>query len=115
MIIAGFTQELSGEHIPPVTKYTLGADDGGFYAEFLVPLLGGTHKRDGTPDAAMAKAGITAQKLRHLDLLLTSPWSVRVSSDIRVPLRRPLDVSVPNPVSFIVQKLAHSQISRTGA
>src|SRR5438034_851281 len=52
---AGFTQEPSGEHIPPMTL-----------------------KRDGTADVTIAKAGITAQKLRHLDLLLTSPCSIRV-------------------------------------
>ncbi len=103
--IAGFTQELSGEDIPPVTQYALGAEDGGFYAEFHVPLLGGTLKRDGTPGMTIAKAGITAQKLRHLDLLLTSPWSVHISPDIGVPVHQPLDVNVPNAVSFIAQKL----------
>lgn len=102
---AGFTKELSGEFIPPMTQYTLDADGGGFYAEFLVPLVGSGLKRNGTPDVTIATAGITAQKLRHLDLLLASPWSVRVSSDIGVPVSQPLDVTVPNPVSFIVQKL----------
>ena len=102
---AGFAQELSGDQIPPVTHYALGADDGGFYAEFLVPLVGGTLRRDGTADATIAKAGITAQKLRHLDVLLASPWSVQVSSNVGVRVTQPLDVKVPNPVSFIAQKL----------
>ena len=102
---AGFTQEPSGDDIPPVTQYTLGSDDGGFRAEFLVPLVGDGLKRDGTADVTIAKAGITAQKLRHLDVLLASPWSIRVSSDIGIRVRQPLDVTVPNPVSFIAQKL----------
>jgi hypothetical protein len=102
---AGFTKTLSGEFTPPVTQYTLDADAGGFYAEFLVPLVGSDLKRNGTPDATIATAGITAQKLRHLDLLLASTWSVRVSSNIGVPVSQPLDVRVPNPVSFIIQKL----------
>ena len=48
---AGFTQEPSGEYTPPVTQYTLGSDDGGFYTEFLVPLLGDGRKRDGTAES----------------------------------------------------------------
>ena len=67
---AGFTEELSGEHRPPVTRYTLGDDDAGFYAEFLTPLQGSEVKRNGKQDATVAKAGITAQKLRHLEILL---------------------------------------------
>lgn len=102
---AGFTDDLSGEHTPPVMQYHLGAEDEGFYAEFLVPLRGDGLKKDGTPDATFAKAGITAQKLRHLDLLLVSPWSVRLAPDIGVPVRQPLDVMLANPVSFIAQKL----------
>jgi len=102
---AGFTQELSGEHRPPVTRYSLASDHRGFYAEFLVSLLGDGLKRDGTADVTIARAGITAQKLRHLDLLLESPWSVRFSPDIGVRVGRPLDVTVPNPVTFIAQKL----------
>ena len=47
----------------------------GFYAEFLVPLQGSERKRDGKPDVTASKAGIIAQKLRHLDLLLVAPWS----------------------------------------
>ena len=47
---AGFTEELSSELRPPVTRYTLGNDDAGFYAEFLTPLQGSGIKRDGTPD-----------------------------------------------------------------
>jgi hypothetical protein len=102
---AGFVEELSGEHRPPVTRYTLGDDDAGFYAEFLTPLRGSGVKRNGEPDATVSKAGITAQKLRHLDILLVNPWLIRVGPDQEVPLPRPTDLSVPNPASFIVQKL----------
>ena len=53
----------------------------------------------------VSKAGITAQKLRHLDLLLEAPWSVRIGPETKVPVERPADLLVPNPLSFIVQKL----------
>ena len=102
---AGFSRRFRGDDTPPVTHYHLGEDDGGFYAEFLVPLQGGEVKRNGTPDVTASKAGINAQKLRYLDLLLEAPWSVGVGLDVGVPMDRPTDVLLPNPVSFIVQKL----------
>jgi hypothetical protein len=102
---AGFVEELSGEHRPPVTRYILGDDDAGFYAEFLTPLVGRGVKRSGEPDATVSTAGITAQKLRHLDILLINPWLIRVGPDQDVPLPRPTDLKVASRASFIVQKL----------
>ena len=107
---AGFRKELAGEHTPPVTWYRLDAKDQGFYAEFLAPLTGSGTKRGGAPDATLAKAGVTAQKLRYLDLLLTFPWSIQIEAGSVVPIETPVEVRIPNPVSFIVQKLLiHAQ------
>jgi len=102
---ADFREELSGENTPPVTHYRLGGDDQGFYAEFLVPRTGGPLRRDSTPDATVAKAGVTAQKLRHLDLLLKHAWRVGLGGEAGVPLAPPVEVQISNPVSFIAQKL----------
>ena len=102
---AGFAEELSGDDNPPVTHYALGDDDAGFYAEFLTPLRGSGVKRNGEPDVTLAKAGITAQKLKHLDVLLVEPWRVRVGPEQGVAVPTPIDVLVANPVSFMVQKL----------
>jgi hypothetical protein len=102
---AGFREELSGEDTPPVTHYYLGEEDAGFYAEFLTVKQGSGLKRDGKPDLTVSKAGITAQKLRHLELLLATPWKVQVGAESKVPIERAVDLVVPNPVSFIVQKL----------
>jgi hypothetical protein len=102
---AGFNEEFFGDHRPPATRYTLGDDDAGFYAEFLTPLKGSAMKRNGEPDATVSKAGITAQKLRHLDILLLNPWVIRVGPDQGVPLARPIDLQVANPTGFIAQKL----------
>ena len=105
LVDAGFTEERFGDDSPPVTHYGLDEDDRGFYAEFLTPLYGSGVKRDGKPDATVSKAGITAQKMRHLELLLASPWSVRVGPEREVPIPVDVDLFVPNPASFIVQKL----------
>jgi hypothetical protein len=106
---AGFTEELFGDVTSPATHYHLGEEDAGFYAEFLTPLYGSVVKRGGAPDATDSRGGVTAQKLRYLDLLLVSPWSVRVGPKLGVPVAADVDVQVPNPTSFIVQKvLIHS-------
>lgn len=104
LLAAGFAEELFGETSPPATHYGLGEDDG-FYAEFLTPLRGSGIKRSGQPDATLTKAGITAQKMRYLELLLIQPWSVRVGPGSGVAIAADLDLFVPNPISFIVQKL----------
>ena len=62
-------------------------------------------KRSGQPDDTVEKAGITAQKLRHIDLLLLAQWSVEIGPGIGVPVATNVNLLVPNPVSFIVQKL----------
>jgi Nucleotidyltransferase len=88
---AGFREELSGEHTPPVTHYRLGEEDAGFYAEFLTSKKGSDLRRDGQRDMTVLKAGITAQKLRHLDLLLEAPWRVRIEAEA-MPITRSVDL-----------------------
>jgi hypothetical protein len=105
MKTAGFHEHFSGEHTPPITQYRLEGDDQGFFAEFLAPLHGSGLKRNGQPDVTVAKAGVTAQKLRHLNLLLVHPWSVQLTREIGVPVNSPVNVMLPNPVTFIAQKL----------
>ena len=100
---SGFKEQLSGESKPPVAHYTLGMEGEGFYAEFLTPLAGSGFKRDGRPDATLAKAGITAQKIRHLDILLVEPWVVKLGPD-NTPLKTSMDIRVANPLAFMVQK-----------
>jgi hypothetical protein len=95
---------LTGEHKPPVAHYTLGDENGGFYAEFLTPLRGSGVKRNGAQDATMAMAGISAQKIRHLDILLVDPWVITLDPQSGVPLPSSLDVQVANPLCFMVQK-----------
>ena len=102
---AGFREELTGDHKPPVTWYRLGDEDSGFYAEFLAPLFGNGMRRDGTEDATVLEAGVTAQKLRYLDLLLIEPISVDLSSANGIPTQTAISVRVANPVAFIAQKL----------
>ncbi len=100
---AGFHKDFMGEHNPPVIQYRLGEEDHGFYAEFLVPMIGNGLKPDGSPDVTVGRAGVTAQKLRHLNLLLIEPWIILL--DTSAELSVAAHVRLPNPVSFIAQKL----------
>lgn len=101
---AGFTEDFFGDDSPPATHYRLGDEDGAFYAEFLTPLVGSEIKK-GKRDATVSKAGITAQKLRYLDVLLIKPWTVRVGAEKGVPLEAAVELFLPTPTSFMVQKL----------
>lgn len=101
---ARFNPTFLGEDAPPVTHYHL-EDDAGFYAEFLAPLQGGEFTRRGTRDVTVERAGITAQKLRDLEVLLVVPWGVHVGYGTDVALEPSADILLPNPVSFMVQKL----------
>jgi Nucleotidyltransferase len=102
---AGFIEEFVGDFHPPAMHYALGDEDAGFYAEFLTPLQGSGVRRTGEPDATLSKAGITAQKLRHLDILLVRPWLTSIGSDQGFPLPKTIDLQVANPTGFIAQKL----------
>lgn len=102
---AGFLEELRGEHTPPVTRYWLGEADQGFHVEFLAPRGGSGRERRGQRDTTVAKAGVTAQKLRHVDILLTNPWDLPLGAASGLPISQPANVLIPNPVSFIGQRL----------
>jgi len=58
---------------PPATHYHYGKG-GGFYAEFLAPLVGSEYDRRGKRKATLEVAGVSSQLLRYIEILLVSPW-----------------------------------------
>jgi hypothetical protein len=100
LLTRGFHEEFLGDYQPPVTHYHQSKPDSVFYVEFLTPLVGGEFRRDGKRDVTIPIAGISAQKLRHLGVLLTAPWSLSV--DFGSVSR---GVRISNPVAYIAQKL----------
>lgn len=102
---AGFAEELSGEHDPPVSHYRLEPERGVFVVEFVTPLTGSSRKRSGAPDATEIIAGVSAQKLRYLELLAIAPWQVSLDPGRGLQLSSPATVRVPNPATYIAQKL----------
>ncbi|MFM0441594.1 GSU2403 family nucleotidyltransferase fold protein [Paraburkholderia strydomiana] len=109
---AGFSEEpnFSGDFKPPAMRYTL-ADADGFYAEFLTPLGGSSGwKRGKNPgervrDATAINAGVVAQKLPHLEVLLHEPWLVTIPAEDSGLGEPVVGIQVPNPVSFMIQKI----------
>jgi hypothetical protein len=98
LLDAGFTERFLGEDRPPITHYQLGAE-GTFYVEFLTP-------RVGRPtDTTTTVAGVTAQPLRHLDLLLIAPWSIRLAEPQYPVGATPVEVRIANATSYVAQKL----------
>jgi hypothetical protein len=100
-----FEEQFSGDDRPPVTHYGLGRTDAGFYAEFLTPLVGSEKRRDGSPDVTERVAGVVAQKLRHLEVLLVAPWSVTATNESGFALSDPASLLIPSPATYLVQKL----------
>lgn len=110
---AGFQLDFRGDHIPPVMKFVpkgaLARPVGGnqYMVEFLTPMTGAPVSRSGrevmTSDI---QAGVTAQRLRYLDLLLESPWRVSLAGLPGIPEENTtIEVRLPHPGFFIVQKI----------
>lgn len=101
----GFVEEYLGDDNPPVTHYRLGDEDSEFYAEFLTPRFGGERRGEQPSPDTEEIAGVVAQRLRYIELLLVDPWRVDVLEPDIEDLRHPLSVQVANPVSYVAQKL----------
>jgi hypothetical protein len=100
-----FREELLGDTHPPAAHYRIEAGDSIFYAEFLAPLQGGEVKRGGKRDVTARIAGVSVQKLRHLELMLKNPWSVIIAPTIGYPTPAVRHILIPNPAAFLVQKI----------
>ena len=107
LLARGFEEEFLGDDHPPATHYHLGQESGGFYAEFLTPLIGGEYSRSGKLKATLEVSGIVSQQLRHIEILLQNPWT------IDFPTEPPTKIRIANPVAFIAQKvLIHAKRGR---
>jgi hypothetical protein len=98
----GFKASYFGDDRPPAAHYEL-VDASGFYAEFLIPLVGGESKR-GERDATGRVRGVVATKLRHLELLTVAPWTINLGG-VGVDPTIPVHVKVPNAAAYVAHKL----------
>ncbi|MCZ7625074.1 MAG: hypothetical protein C3F12_04425 [Candidatus Methylomirabilota bacterium] len=114
---AGLQPDFRGDHVPPVMKFvskgTLGGPSGinQYTVEFLTPMTGASIRRGGKAVVTSdIQAGVTAQHLRYLDLLLERPWHVPLVALPGIPEEaRTIEVALPHPGFFIVQKILISE------
>ncbi len=106
---AGFTARLSGDGKLPVTKYYADGAEDGLYIEFVAQLEGSGYTRKGDANDILAVSGVTAQKLRHVDLLLFEPWELELSGPGAIVVR------VANPASYLAQKVLTLRKRRSSA
>lgn len=106
LVEAGFSPQFLGDSRPPIVHYSLADAESAFYAEFLTNLTGHGYRRDESPDETMQLGGVSAQKLRDLEVLLVAAWSVRLSESVGYPVGPgEVVILVPNAVAYIAQKL----------
>ena len=105
LIKADFNERFMGDDQPPAAHYELGEEGGGFYAEFLTPLIGSEYDRKGNRRATAQVGGITSQNLRYVELLLNSPWTVQLSRGNGFAFEAPKQVRIAHPTRFMAQKL----------
>ena len=98
LVDAGFHERFVGENRPPVTHYQFG-EEPGFYAEFLTPLVGRARA------ATKTIAGVSAQALRHLDILMIDPWSVVIREPEYRVGKKSLEIRLTNATSYLAQKI----------
>lgn len=115
---AGFQPDFRGDNIPPVMKFVpkrgvvepFGVDQ--YTVEFLTPMTGAPVSRSGRAAATSnIQDGVTAQRLRYLDLLLEGAWRVSLTGFPGIPEEtRAIEVRLPHPGFFIVQKILISEV-----
>ena len=94
----GFQAEFLSDHKPPATHYHLTVEGaGGFYAEFLTPLIGSAHGRGGKSKGTTEVGGVVSQNLRYVELLLDAPWTVTLSAASGFPFDQDRTVLVAHP------------------
>jgi hypothetical protein len=103
LLKAGFKEEFVGEDQPPATHYHYG--DGGFYVEFLAPLVGSEYDRSGKRKATKEVSGVSTQLLRYIEILMESPWTIELGEKNGYPLTPAKKVQIANPASFLAQKI----------
>ena len=98
LLEVGFTERFLCEDESPITHYQLG-EEGAFYVEFVTPLIG-------RPGAATSTvAGVTAQRVRYVDILLIAPWSILLTEPQYPVGARAVEVRIANATSYVAQKL----------
>jgi hypothetical protein len=106
---SGFVVVRSTDTTPEVQRYQhrrFGDRDlAPVYGEFLAPLRGSATRKGEDLRVRRVQAGLTAQALRYLDLLLDDPVSFDAAALPGLGLAEPHLIRVPRPAAYVLQKL----------
>lgn len=105
--LAGLREETFGTDREPVIKYVPRHGDFTGDIEFLCNASGlrGGRECRGTPVSYEVQAGLKAQPLRYLEVLLSRPWSMSLGDVPGFEAFRFVRVRLPNPAAYFVQKV----------
>jgi hypothetical protein len=88
----------------PANKYRL-TPESNESIEILCPLTGlPKETRLRRPALVEIQPGTTAEGLDYVDMLLVNPWSVDLAQIPGLDVTETLPISIPNPVSYVLQK-----------
>lgn len=93
-----------GEDRPQATHYHYGKG-GGFYVEFLAPLVGSEYDHNGRRKATKEVSGVSSQLLSYIEVLMISPWKSELSKENGYPCTPKRTIQIANPASFLAQKI----------
>jgi hypothetical protein len=105
---SGFVVLLGGQEPPHVMQYQparYGDVRGPVYIEFLTPRKGGAEVRGQDRTVLEVQAGLNAQALPYLDLLLNAPLPFDVSVIPETGLRKSTQILLPDPMAYVLQKV----------
>lgn len=102
---AGFGTRMSGDDRPPVTDYVIETTSGELSVEFVGQRRGGELLRSGRAKATTRALGVVVQLLPHLRPALAATWRIAHRAIDPRGHGVSLEIEVPNPAAYIVQKL----------
>ncbi len=104
---SGLREESLGSDREPVIKYVPEQKGLTGDVEFLCDASGlrGGRKHDAAPVSYEVQAGLKAQPLRYLQMLLSRPWRIDLMNVPGFEGFRAVTVRIPNPAAYFVQKV----------
>jgi len=105
---SGFVVVLGGQEPPHVMQYQparYGDVRGPVYIEFLTPRKGGAEVRGEDRTVLEVQAGLNAQALPYLELLLHTPLPFDASAISATGLEKGTEILLPDPMAYILQKV----------
>ncbi len=101
---AGFRPDPSGDATPPATRYVYQPQPT-FYVQFFTQRTGSGVQRDHSVQATVVVAGVVAERLRHVNILLARPWLVELGPAGAGRELHAMRLHVANASCFMAQKL----------